>query len=321
MQTIEKNGWIFEIRDSGEAVLTECERGAPILALPGWVDGHPLTGVEYDAFDHAGTVEAFQTEANHPALTAVNGVLFDQGRQRLLRYPMDRRGEEYIVPAGTREIAFGAFAGARELKRVTLPEGVAAIEGRAFADCPALTKVQLPGSIASFGHEVFSGSPLLRDVDVPEDHPFLSREGCFLVDRKESILLCCLPGGGETALTAPEDLRFVDEYAFHGCVKLQKIHFHHGLRSLGRYAFYHCSALKTVELPANLRSIGTRAFSGCTELRSLYIPESVTSIEYKAFNNCDKLVLQVDKGSYADRYCRQFGFPCRHRVQWPWMRS
>ena len=61
----------------------------------------------------------------------------------------------------------------------------------------------MPGSIASFGHEVFSGSPLLRDVDVPEDHPFLSREGCFLVDRKENTLLLCLPGRGETELTAP----------------------------------------------------------------------------------------------------------------------
>ena len=321
MQTIEKNGWIFQIQDGGEAVLTECSRGTPILMLPGWVDGHPLTGIEYDAFAHAGTIEAFQTDADHPAFSAVNGVLFDKNRQRLIRYPMDRRGEEYIVPAGTREIAHGAFAWSEQLQLVTLPDGICTVESRAFADCPALVSVNLPGSVVSFGHEVFSGSTLLREVNVPAGHPFLSRESCFLVDRKENTLLACLPGRGETELNAPEGIRSVDEYAFHGCNRLQKIHFHHGLRSLGRYAFYHCEALRTVELPENLRIIGTRAFSGCSQLKSLYIPDSVTSIEYKAFNNCEKLVLLVNKGSYADRYCRQFGFPCRHRVQWPWARQ
>ena len=320
MQTIEKNGWIFGIRDDGGAVLTECHTGTPIIALPSAVDGHPLVDVEYDAFYPIGGVEAFRVENDHPAFSVQNGTLFSRSRDRLIRYPDRRDGDEYTVPAGVRAIAYGAFAGAEHLKRAVLPEGILTVEGRAFCDCTELAEVVLPRSLQRFDHEVFSGCPRLKDVTVPENHDFLYREGCFLVDDREHVLLTCLAGCCPRQVEAPEGIRTVDEYAFECCDQLQKIRFHHGLRNLGRYAFYHCASLREVELQDGLRSIGGRAFSGCAQLRSLYVPDSVTSIEYKAFNNCDKLVLLVNKGSYADRYCRQFGFPCRHRMQWPWQR-
>ena len=320
MQTINRNGWVFQIQDNGEAILSECAHGTPILTLPDCVDGHPLTGIEYDAFDHSGPIEAFRTSPEHPAFTVVNGVLFDRNLERLIRYPAHRDGDEYMVPAGTRVIAAGAFADADLVKRVIVPEGTSAVEMRAFAECPALEEVVLPASLNRFGHEVFSNCTSLREVRIPASHAFLKREDCFLIDRKENALLACLAGGGETELVAPEGIRYVDDYAFRGCNQLQKIRFHHGLRTLGRYAFYHCRGLKNVELQEGLRSIGSRAFSGCSQMRTLFIPDSVTSIEYKAFNNCDKLVLLVNKGSYAARYCRQFNFPCRHHIQWPWQK-
>ena len=204
--------------------------------------------------------------------------------------------------------------------RLILPEGILSVETRAFADCPALKEVVLPASLEDFGHEVFSNCVSLCEVAVPDGHAFLMREGCFLIDRRENVLLACLAGTGETELVAPEGIRYVDDYAFRGCNQLEKIRFHHGLRTLGRYAFYHCRSLRSVELQEGLRSIGSRAFSGCSQLKTLFIPDSVTSIEYKAFNNCEKLVLLVDKGTYAARYCRQYDFPCRHRIQWPWQR-
>ena len=318
MQTIHRDGWVFQIQDNGEATLSECTQGMPSLTIPGTVDGHPLTGSEHDAFDHAGMIEAFRTPADHPAFTSLNGVLFDRRMECLIRYPAHRSGEQYAVPKGTRVIKSGAFAGAETLESVFLPEGILSVETRAFADCPALKEVSLPLSLEAFGHEVFNNCCSLREVTVPDGHAFLKREGCFLTDRRENTLLVCLAGGAETELVAPEGIRYVGDYAFRGCNQLEKIRFHHGLRTLGRHAFYHCRSLRSAELQEGLRSIGTRAFSGCSQLKTLFIPDSVTSIEYKAFNNCEKLVLLVNKGTYAARYCRQYGFPCRHPIQWPW---
>ena len=321
MQTINRNGWVFQIQDNGEATLAECMLNAPVITLPAFVNGHPLTEIEHDAFDHAGPCEAFRVEEGHPAFCVIDGVLFDRAGTKLIRYPHQRAADVYEPPAGTQCIGMNAFLGSRWLSCVILPETVREIGARAFAECPQLTDVRLPASLKAFGHEVFRGCSSLKEVWCPDGSPALVREGCFLIDRREGILLTCLPGNGETELEAPADIRFVDEYAFYGCNSLQKIHFHHHLRALGKYAFYHCASLRTVDLPEGLRIIGSRAFSGCTLMRTLYVPDSVTSIEYKAFNNCDRLTLIVNKGSYTDRYCRQFGFPCHHRIQWPWQKE
>ena len=321
MQTINVNGCVYEIGEHGAAVLTECVQGGPVVALPTAVDGHPLTGIDHDAFDHTGPITAFQAEAGHPAFSCRDGVLFDRSGEYLLRYPPSRAADTYAVPSGTREIGIGAFAGASALREVSLPEGLVQVGDRAFSECGALKSISLPASLKRLGHEAFRGSLMMSGIALPARHPFLRVEGCFLTDRAENTLLLCLPGRGETELTAPEGIRYVDDCAFYGCGRLERIHLHHGLRTLGRYAFYHCRSLKSADLPDGLRSIGSRAFSGCGELRSLYIPDSVTSIEYKAFNNCEKLVLQVNKGSYADRYCRQFGYPCHHRHHWPWQKE
>ena len=321
MQSISLNGCVFQILENGGAVLTECVQGCSVMTIPASAEGHPVIGVEYDAFDHAGPIGSFRTEAGHPGLLARDGVLFDRKGECLLRYPAGCRDTAFAVPEGTREIGSGAFSGAEHLERVMLPEGVLSVGGRAFADCAALKAVQLPLSLEKFGHEVFCGCKALAEVRVPENHAFLRRESCFLVDRREDMLLLCLPAGVPAELTAPEGIRHVDDYAFYGCDGLESICFHHGLRALGRYAFYHCRSLQSAGLQEGLRIIGSRAFSGCGELKNLFVPDSVTSIEYKAFNNCVKLVLQVNKGSYADRYCRQFGFPCHYRHHWPWQKD
>lgn len=321
MQTLDANGCVVQLTDEGGAVLTEYTGTAAVLFLPSEVRDHALTAVEGDAFDHAEGVVAFDVAPDHPCFRVGDGVLFDRRGERLIRYPLGREGTVYHVPAGVRQIGPHAFLGAVHLREIVVPEGVEAVDSRAFSECPELRCVRLPKSIRSCGHELLRGSHQCREIDLPQPHPFLSCEGSFLIDRQDSLLLACLPGRRDRQLTAPEDIRYVDDYAFDGCDALEKIHFHHGLRTLGRYAFYHCAGLRTVELPEGLRSIGSRAFSGCENMKSLYIPDSVTSIEYKAFNNCTRLTLVVNKGSYADRYCRQFGFPCRHRIQWPWEKN
>ena len=318
MRMISQNGLIFRIEDSGEATLTECGQSATVLELPAEIEGHLLTDVEPDAFDHCGPVEAFAVQAGCTSLRVRDGVLFDRTGVRLIRYPSGRTDREYMPPSGTGIIGFGAFSGAQALRSVLVPDGVHTVEGLAFADCAALENVRLPLTLEKLGHEVFRGCLSLARVQIPAAHPFLRvEEGC-LVDTEEETLLCCLPGTAGLEVTAPAGIRYVDDYAFYGCRDLEKVYLHHGLRTLGKYAFYHCGALKEVHLPDGVRSIGTRAFSGCVRLKSLYVPDSVTSIEYKAFNHCDQLTLAVNKGSYTERYCRQFGFPYRHRIHWPW---
>ena len=61
-----------------------------------------------------------------------------------------------------------------------------------------------------------------------------------------------------------------------------------GLSSIGDYAFYNCKNLDSIAFPASVKSIGYRAFreSGLT---SVTIPATVTFVDLEAFHSCHKL--------------------------------
>jgi hypothetical protein len=61
------------------------------------------------------------------------------------------------------------------------------------------------------------------------------------------------------------------------------------LKSIGDYAFYGCGHLTSVTIPASVTSIGNSAFYGCSGLTSITIPSSVTSIGNSAFSECASL--------------------------------
>lgn len=51
-------------------------------------------------------------------------------------------------------------------------------------------------------------------------------------------------------------------------------------------------------------------------LTSVVIPEGVTSIGWDVFYDCDNLTLTVARGSYAENYAKERGFPCAYISEW-----
>ena len=317
MANLQFNGCVFEQLDNGTLSLSEYHGAGGALEIPALVERIPVSEVDADAFASGGPVTAFSVSPDHPAFSVRDGVLYNKEGTALVRYPFGRTDESFTVPAGVRDLRHSAFADAAHLKTVSLPASLEGMGSHAFTDCTALESLHLPDNLHRMGRSVFRGCVSLSDLAVSSSHPVYQREGSFLLNVQERALILSLPAltGKEADVPA---LHSVEEFAFVRCEQLEKVVLHTGLRSIGRYAFYHCASLRDVHLPASLRSIGSRAFSGCTALKTLRVPENVTSIEYKAFNNCNQLTLTVARHSYAERYCRQFNFPCRHEFRWPW---
>ena len=91
------------------------------------------------------------------------------------------------------------------------------------------------------------------------------------------------------AVTLPDGLQGIGEYAFRGCSELTSIDIPASVTSIGENAFYDCTSLTAVTLPDGLESIGDNAFRGCSALTSIDIPASVTSIGVNAFYGCSSL--------------------------------
>ena len=62
-----------------------------------------------------------------------------------------------------------------------------------------------------------------------------------------------------------------------------------GVERIGDWAFYGCSRLTSIDIPNTLKSIGTYAFQGCYSLKSILIPTGLTSIGADAFLHCNNL--------------------------------
>ncbi len=127
------------------------------------------------------------------------------------------------------------------------------------------------------------------------------------------------------AVSLPETLLALEDYAFYGCRQLESISLPAGVKTIGRFAFTMCTSLNSVTvdsrnefyaaregilytsdlrrlihvpqhkdlddlvLPETLVSIGDSAFWECPNLTSITLPDSVREIGIGAFGQCDSL--------------------------------
>lgn len=97
----------------------------------------------------------------------------------------------------------------------------------------------------------------------------------------------------------------VGNYAFKGCVGIEKIIISEGVEILGNGAFLNCKGLKEAVLPGSLRGIGSTDATGCPKilgseikyegafeysgLESVTVPDSVKYIGENSFAGCGQL--------------------------------
>ncbi len=97
----------------------------------------------------------------------------------------------------------------------------------------------------------------------------------------------------------------VGNYAFKGCVGIEKVIVSGGIEILGNGAFLNCRGLKEVSLPETLRGIGSTDVTGCPKilgsevkyegafaysgLESVIVPEGVKYVGENSFEGCSRL--------------------------------
>ena len=90
-------------------------------------------------------------------------------------------------------------------------------------------------------------------------------------------------------VSLPDVTGLIDDYAFSGCTRLQKVDFGSGLKRINQCAFRYCTMLEEINLPEGLETIMNYAFAHCSSLKTVRIPSSVTTISFNPFNYCYNL--------------------------------
>lgn len=261
------------------------------------------------AFDWCNGLVRIDVCSGNTFYTSEDGVLLNLQKTRLIRYPANKPGASYAVPASVTRVENSAFALNTELLEIEMPRRVAEIRGSAFYACSGLQKVYFHGNVPEIADDVFLNTNLTAYY--PENNATWTAEVFQNYGGKVTWQSYTPAPRGEESGTCGENLVWkldrdgnmvisgsgaMDDYSYGDKTpwavyreQITKVVISDGITSIGRYAFGDCSNLKSVVLPGTLKSIGGGAFWNAGKLTEVTIPNSVTELGAGCFSSCGML--------------------------------
>ncbi len=290
----------------GQITVTDYVGPGGAVAIPGTIDGHPVTTIGTSAFAYRSDLTGVSIPAGVTTIGAY--AFYDCGHLT-----------EVTIPDGVTSIGDAAFLRCSVLAAITvssgnpnytsvggvlldrnmtsiiqcpggrtghytIPEGVTSIGDYAFYECVGLTSVAIPGSVTTIGDSAFYECTGLTSASIP---------GSVTTIGDSAFYECT----GLTSASIPGNVTNIGDKAFFRCTGLTSVVIPAGVTSIGFSTFYGCTGLARIVLPEGVASIEWAAFYGCTNLQGVFIPSTVTGIESAAFGGCSRLLFASFAGN------------------------
>ena len=185
------------------------------------------------------SLTSFDVDVSNRSVSSVLGVLYDQGKTKIMKYPQANQQQSYTIPAAVTSIDTYAFSGATYLKQVNFEARnlVLTIGDDAFSGASSLESITIPESVSSIGAYAFSGTTSLKSV-------VMATRGFPLT---------------------------IGDSAFSGATSLTEVTLPNGVSVIGNRAFSGATALKSLTIPSTISSIGFLAFEGTSALTAINV--------------------------------------------------
>ncbi len=89
------------------------------------------------------TLQSVNISEENLAYSSIDGVLFDNTKKRLIRYPVDYYAVKYYIPDTVNEVDKNAFSESKYLNYLIFPENVSVIPQGLFNNCKSLKKIKI----------------------------------------------------------------------------------------------------------------------------------------------------------------------------------
>ena len=229
-----------------------------------------VTSIHSYAFDDCSNLETISVSSSNTSFCAVDGVLFNKDKTKLVRYPSGKTNTSYTIPGHVETIGNSAFYNVGNVKNIVMPQNVTSVDSWNFS---SVTKIF--GKAGSYA-ETYANNNSQTFVDIGDYLLNISNDDTISITGYT---------GSDTSLTIPS--------AFGGM----------SVTAIGYEAFRNCDGLTSLTIPGSVTSIGGWAFSYCDNLTSVTIPGSVTSIGERVFANSTKLTsIAVDANNEKQNY-------------------
>jgi len=116
-----------------------------------------VTNIHWRAFDGCINLKYIDVIEGNSKYKSIDGVLYDFNIETLIKYPMGRDLDTFLIPDSVTKIEIGAFEDSRFLRNVVIPPSVKHICLGAFRMCRLLQSINIPASVTIIEEEVFYG--------------------------------------------------------------------------------------------------------------------------------------------------------------------
>lgn len=197
-------------------------------------------------FSYCTEIVKYEVDEDNQFYTSIDGVMYTKEMETLVRYPSNREGSSYNIPASVETINTNAFSYNQNIKTMDIPDTVTTLGDGAFLNAKGLTSVNIPGSIRHIENYAFDGCTKLSDISI---------------------------GNG---------VEEIGQDAFAGLRALVEIAIPESVTTIGNNAFYGWWDLERVSLSSNITSMGDSVFSNpyAIEQPTIYCDEGSYAYNY-----------------------------------------
>ena len=176
------------------------------------------------------------------------------------------------IPHDVSQIGVRTFNGCTALKEVTLPGGTETIGAAAFNGCTVLERVNYNGLLEDWNKvEIgINNDPLYTAVIHCTDGNTSEISGTCGENLKWKLTEDGVLTISGTGAMFDYDLTDYNPWFKKYKDKVKNIVLEQGVTNIGEYAFYGCVSLQKITIPESVTSIGNSAFWECTTLRDVY---------------------------------------------------
>ena len=246
-----------------------------------------VTFIQSNFVDFCESLESIIVAAGNTVYDNYNddGVLYNTVTNTLVRYPIARSGNTYVIPAFVEGLEISAFMGCVNLPSITVPKTVVSMS-------TSSTSGQFQSIYVEDGHDYFiaiDGVLFSKDEKTLIQYP-LGRTIPDVYHVPATVTTLASQSFHQSSLREihlPNTITAIPNLAFRSSTSLEIVTGLENVLTIGNQAFDECYSLKNFELPKNLTSIGVGAFLDCYSFSgNIEIPKTVTTIGNVAFGGC-----------------------------------
>ena len=295
------------VKTIGKQAFTNCS-GMTSVAIPASV-----TSIGELCFDGCSKLQTITVSSGSADFSSDGGVLFNDDKTVLIRYPEGKSATSYTVPSSVTIIGKSAFSRCLSLTRVALPSSLKLIRDNAFYEDINIISLTIPSTVTSIGSNAFRSTGGLKTLTLEAKKPSF---GSYAFKNTGIIRILY---AGDTTQWADANMSDVfgssakvyynmtgfqveDDVLVSYTGSAESVSVPGFIVRIDDKAFRDRNSMKSITLPTSLQYIDQSAFDGCTSLARITIPSSVISIEKWAFDNCTSLArisVATDNKNYS----------------------